>query len=99
MTAATDDASASTGLGLEDDTGGGGGAVERTTAIRVVVRCRPVLSGEAELGKRMTSLTLSEGDGTVSLLPKSDKDCGGGDRYAAAGAVRDFGFDAVLGPD
>lgn len=85
-------------------TQGGQAAVEQATAIRVVVRCRPVLPNEAEAGKRMTSLTLNPAEGSVSLLPKCEKDVvEGGDKTTTTttmgGAVRDFGFDAVLGPD
>jgi hypothetical protein len=83
-----------------DDAGGppgGAGAaqgqaagMELATAIRVVVRCRPVLPNETEAGKRMTSLTLDDANGSVSLLPKSEKDVGGGDKVATGpgGAVQ-----------
>ena len=93
---------ATTGGGVDDgDTAAAAAAVEQATAIRVVVRCRPVLPNETEAGKRMTSLTLNGGEGTVSLLPKSEKDLAGADKAPpiTGGAVRDFGFDAVLGPE
>jgi len=41
--------------------------------------------------------TLNPRVSNVNATPLHESLAQGGDRYAAAGAVRDFGFDAVLG--